>query len=153
MIKESIDDLITLASVTGGPILDFENLGFKIARVLRKILTGNFKKQVTTAEGKAPSEKRSLAGRQVAWMIHDFFKICGDNEAFLDFRDLSKVQVQNDNVQTFDTKWDEVLSAVTDRPTDSMLESLHKMQVENSQETKYLLQVFAQERFVGDKKI
>ena len=31
----------------------------------------------------------------------------GDNEAILDFRGLSKVQLKNDNVQAFDAKWDE----------------------------------------------
>ena len=46
----------------------------------------------------------------------------------------------------------EVLSAITDRPTDSMLESLYKMQVERSEELKYLLQVHAQEMTFGDKK-
>ena len=85
---------------------------------LRKIQTGNFKKQVTTAEGKAQSVKRSLASKQVAWVIYyDFFNISGDNEAILDIRDLSKAQLKSDNVQAFDTKWDEVWSAVTDRLT------------------------------------
>ena len=63
---KSIDDLITSASTTGDPIPDFENLGFKIASGLRKILTGSIKKQVTTAEGKARPEKRSLTGKQIA---------------------------------------------------------------------------------------
>ena len=36
---KNIDDLITSASVTRKPILDFENLDFKIASGLRKILT------------------------------------------------------------------------------------------------------------------
>ena len=89
---KSFDELFTSASLAGDPIPDFENLDFKIASGLRKILAGDFKKQVTTAEGKALSEKRSLTGRQIAWKIHDFFKISGDHEAILDFRDLSKVQ-------------------------------------------------------------
>ena len=86
---ESIDELITSASLKRSPILDFENLDFKIASGLKKRLAGNFKKQVATAEGKAQSEKRSRTGRQIAWMICDFFKIIGDNRAILDFRDLS----------------------------------------------------------------
>ena len=49
--EKSIDELISSASITGRSIPDFENLDFKIASGLRKILTGNFKKQVTTAEG------------------------------------------------------------------------------------------------------
>ena len=53
--------------------LEFENLDldFKIASGPRKVLTRIFKKQVTTSEGKAQLEKRSLTGRQIAWMIHD----------------------------------------------------------------------------------
>ena len=72
-------------------------------------------------------------------MIYDFFKISGDNEAILDLRDSSKVQLENDTVQGFDTKRDDVLSAVTDRPDDSILESLYQMQVEKSEDLQYLL--------------
>ena len=63
-----------------------------------------------------------------------------------------KVHLKNDHVLAFYTKWDEVLSAVTDRPTDNMLESLYKMQVEKSEELKYLVQVYVQETTIGDKK-
>ena len=71
---KGIDELTTSARKTGKPLPDFENLHFKIASGLRKIVTGNFKKQVITAGGKAQSEKRYLKGRQIAWMVHDFFK-------------------------------------------------------------------------------
>ena len=119
---KNIDELSTSASIQGRPIPDFENLDFKIACGLKKNLTG------------------------------DFFKIRGDNEAILDFRDLSKVQLMFGNFQAFDTKWDEVLQAVTDRPTDSILESLFQMQVEKSEALTYLLQVHAQETTFGDWK-
>ena len=96
---ESIDDLITSTLISWDPIPDFENLDFRITCELRKIQTGNFKKQVTTGEGKAQSEKRSLRDRQIAWTIYDFIIFSGENEAILDFRD-----------EPFDTKWDEVWS-------------------------------------------
>ena len=85
---KSMVDLITSASVPRKSVPDFSNLDFKIASGLRKILTGNFKKQVTTAEGKTQPEKRSLTAREIAWMIYDFFKIRSDNEAILDCRGL-----------------------------------------------------------------
>ena len=44
----SIDDLITSACMKGKSIPDYENLDFKIACGLKKIPTGNFKKQVPT---------------------------------------------------------------------------------------------------------
>ena len=67
------------------PILDFENLDFKV--------------QVTTVKGKAQSEKRSLTGRLIAWKICDFYKVGVDNAAILDFRDKSKVLLKK--------QWDE----------------------------------------------
>ena len=33
-----------------------------------------------------------------------------------------KVELTNDNVQSFDTRWNEVLSAVTDKPGENILE-------------------------------
>ena len=120
------------------PIPDFENLDFMIACGLRKSSTGNFKERVTTAEGEAQSEKRSLAGRLFAWIIYDF-NISGSNGAILALTEKSKAEVKNDKFQAFDTKRDEVLSGVTDRPTDSILESPYNMHVEMSDELKYLL--------------
>ena len=89
---KSIDELITSTSITRKPMPDFENLDFKIASGLKKIRTGTVKKPVTTAEGKAQLETRSLTSKQIAWLMYDFFKISGDNEAMLDFRASSKQQ-------------------------------------------------------------
>ena len=96
---KSVDDIITSALINWDPFPDFENLDFRITSEHRKIQTWNFKKQVTTGEGKAQSEKRSLTDRQIAWTIFDFIKFSGENEAILDFRD-----------EPFGTKWDEVWS-------------------------------------------
>ena len=62
-----------------------------------------------------------------------------------DLRDVSKVQMNTDNVPVFGRKWDQVLSAVTDRPTDSILESLYRMQIDKSEELTYVFQVYTQE--------
>ena len=105
--------LITSASMAGRPIPDFENLGFKIASGLWKIQTRTRKQRSTREE---------ITHRQTK--CYDFFKIRGDNEAILDLGDLSNIQSENDNVQGFDAKWDEILSAVTDRPADNILETL-----------------------------
>ena len=49
----------------------------------------------------------------MAYMIYDNFKIRGTGEALLDFTDLLRVQLKNDNVQGFDTKWNELLLSMT----------------------------------------
>ena len=70
----------------------------------------------------------------------------------LDSGDLSNAQLENDSVQALDAKWDEVLSPITDRPADSIFESVYKMQIEKSEDLKHVMQVYAQETTFGDEK-
>ena len=47
-------------------------------------------------------------GRRSAFMIYDYFRITGTDESIAAFSDLMGVSLQGDNVQGFDSKWDEV---------------------------------------------
>ena len=44
----------------------------------------------------------------------------------LDCADLFSVVLQDDNVQEFDTSWDEVLLSMSKNPSDDVLEGLYK---------------------------
>ena len=85
-------------------------------------------------------------------MICDFINIRGDNETILDCGNVKIKSATKERQCSSDTKWDEVSSSVTDRPTDKMLEGLRMMQVEKSEELEDLLQVNAPETTFGDKK-
>ena len=114
---KSIDELITSASVTGDPILDFENVDVIICKRAQE--NPNRKLQETSHH----SRRQSSIGEKITCkqagclgdlrLLQHYWRQWGH----LDFRDLSKAQLKSDNVQTFDTKWDEVRSAVTDRLT------------------------------------
>ena len=56
-------------------------------------------------------------------MIYDNFKISGTGEALLDFNDLPRMQLKNDNLQCFDIKCDEVLLSMTKMPEECILEA------------------------------
>ena len=49
-------------------------------------------------------EKRVLAGRQVAWMIREYFKVSDTDESLLDRNEILKVGSKNDNVESFSTR-------------------------------------------------
>ena len=123
------------ASSLADPILDFENLDFKIASGVNKILTRNVKKQVTTAKGKS-SIREEIAYRQTD-CLNDLRVLQKQVRQFsrlgLQRRNECSTK-KSDNFQACNTKWDDVLSAVTDSPTDNILESLCKVQVEKSKE-------------------
>ena len=58
----------------------------------------------------------------------DFFRVIGAHDTVLDYAELLSNTLRNDDVQEFDTRWDEVLLSMTKIPTDDVLGSLHKME-------------------------
>ena len=60
-------------------------------------------------------------------MIYDYYRVTGAHDTVLDYADLFSTTLRNDDVQKFDTRWDEILSFVTKIPTDDVLESLYKL--------------------------
>ena len=128
---KNIDDLITFKHLQQEDQFPPSRISTsRLQTDWREFRTGNLKKQVTTAEGKAQSETRSLSGRPIAWIMFELSKTNGDNEAILDFGGLSSRTKRFRPSTQSGTK---VLSSVIDRPTDSRLESLYKTQVEKLQ--------------------
>ena len=86
-----------------------------------------FKKKVSLEEQKAQKEDRFLRGRQIAYIIYDYFRVAGAHDAVLDYADFFCITLRNDDVQEFDTRWDENLLSMTKIPSDDVLESLYKL--------------------------
>ena len=98
---------------------NFEMLDAKIASVLNKIIQNSqFKKKVSLEEQKARKEDQFQRGRQVAFMIYDYFRVTGAHDAVLDYADLSSVTFRDDSIQEFDTRWAEVLLSMSEIPSD-----------------------------------
>ena len=72
---ESVDDLKSSRSITGTPGPDFELLDARTASALSKIIQNTrFKKKVSLEEMKAHKEDRFLRGRQIAYLIYEYFR-------------------------------------------------------------------------------
>ena len=100
-------------------------LDAKIASALKKIIqNSHFKKMVSLEEQKAQKEGRFLRRRHIAFMIDDDFRVTGAYDAVLDHADLFSFTLHDDNVQEFDTRWDEFLLFTSKIPSDVVLESL-----------------------------
>ena len=102
-------------------------LDARIAPALNKILQNSrFKKKVSLEEQEAQKEDRFLRGRQIGFMIYDNFRVAGaHDDTVLDYADLFSITLRDDNVQKFDTRWDEVLLSMSKIPSDEILESLY----------------------------
>ena len=107
---DSLEELKSSRSVSGKNFPKLEMLDAKIASDVNKIIQNSyFKKKLILEEQSAQKEDHFLRERQIASMIYDYFRVTGAHDTVLDYADLFSVILHDDNVQEFDTRWDEVL--------------------------------------------
>ena len=84
---------------------DFEVLDARIASALNRIIhNSHFKRRVRLEEQKAPKEDRFLRGRQIAYLIYEYFRVTGIHDSVENYADLFTISLRNDDIQDFDSK-------------------------------------------------
>ena len=125
---------------------DFEVLDAKIASALNRIIHNTlFKRKVNLKEMKAQQEDRFLRGRQIANLIYEYFRVTGANDSVENYSDLFTVVLRNDDIQEFDSKWDEILLSMTQIPSDDILKTLYKLRIRESEKLKTVLELYNME--------
>ena len=90
---------------------------------------------------KAQKEDRFLRGRQIAYLIYEYFRVTGANDSVENYADLFTIVLRNDDIQEFETKLDETLLSMTHIPSDDILEGLYKLRVRESEKLKTVLEL------------
>ena len=86
---------------------NFEVLDAWIASALSKIMhNSHFKRRISLEEQKAQEQDRFLRGRQIAYLIYEYFGVTGANDSVENYADLFTIGLRNDDIQEFDSKWD-----------------------------------------------
>ena len=90
---ESVDDLNSSRSIRGTHGSNFEILDARIASALSKIIQNTYPLQgkVSLEEMKAHKEDRFLRGRQIAYLIYEYFRVTGANDSVENYADLFTV--------------------------------------------------------------
>ena len=102
---DSVDDLRSQPSIRGISIPNFEVLDAKIASAPNRIIHNTqFKRRISLEEQKAQKQDRFLRGRQIAYLIYEYFRVTGANDSVENYADLFTVVLQNDDIQEFDSK-------------------------------------------------
>ena len=63
-------------------------------------------------------------------MIYDYFRVTGAHDTVLHYADLRTFSLRNDDVQEFDTRWDEILLSMTTHY--DVLECFFKLRIRES---------------------
>ena len=146
VMVDSMENFSSSRSGSGKIFPNFEMLDAKIASALNKIIQNSqFKKKVSLEEQRAQKKDRFPRGRQIAFMIYDYLRVTGAHDTVLDYADLFSVTLCDDNIQEFDTRWDEILLSMSKIPSDVVLESLYKFRIRESAQLETVLESYDME--------
>ena len=131
------------SSTRGISMPNFEVLDARIASALNKIIhNSHFKIRISLEEQKAQKQDRFLRGRQIAYLIYDYFRVTGANDSVENYADLFTISPRNDDIQEFDSKWDGILLSMTKIPSDNILGGLYKLRIRGSEKLKTVLELY-----------
>ena len=119
-------EIKTSSPIRGISMPNFEVLDARIASALNKIIhNSHFKRRISLEEQKAQKQDRFLRGRQIAYLIYDYFRVIGIHDSVENYADLFTTSLRNDVMQEFDSKWDGILLYMMKIPPDDILEGLY----------------------------
>ena len=75
-------------------------------------------------------------------MIYEQFRVTGTDDSVENYTDLFTIALRNDDIQEFDSKWDEILLSMTKIPHDDILEGLYKSRIRESETLKTELELY-----------
>ena len=96
--------------------------------------------------GNESSQRRPfLRGRQIAYLIYEYFRVTGANDSVENYAYLFKIVLRNDDIKEFDSKCDEILLSMTQIPSDDILKGLYKLRIRESEKLKTVLELYNME--------
>ena len=105
-LVDSVDDLRSSSFIRGISMPNFEVLYARITSALNKIIhISHFKRRISLEELKAQKQDRFLLGKQIAYLIYEYFRITGAHDSVENYT-LFTIVFRNDDIQEFDSKWD-----------------------------------------------
>ena len=151
-LVDSVDELKSSSSIRGISMPNFEVLDARIASALNRIIhNSHFKRRISLKEEKAQKEDRFFRGRQIAYLIYEYFRVTGAHDSVENYADLFTFSLRNDDIQEFDSKWDGFLLSMTKIPSDDILEALYNLRIRESEKLKTVLELYDLE--IHQKKI
>ena len=86
---DSVDDLGSSSSLRCISMPNFEVLDARIASALNKIIHNSyFRRRISLEDQKAQKQDRFFRGRQIAYLIYEYFRVTGANDSVENYADL-----------------------------------------------------------------
>ena len=102
-LVDSVDEMISSSSTRGISMPNFEVLDARIASALNKIIhNSHFKRRISLEERKAQKQDSFLRGKQIAYLIYEYFRVTGAHDSVENCVDLFTISLRNSDIQEFD---------------------------------------------------
>ena len=147
-LVDSVDDLMSSSSTRGIQMPNCKVLDARIASALNRIIhNSHFKRRISLEEQKAQKQDSFLRGRQIAYLICEYFLVTGTNNSVENYAYLFTIGLRNDDIyRNLIAKWDGILLSMTKIPPDDILEGLYKLRIRESEKLKTVLELYDLER-------
>ena len=73
-----------------------------------------------------------MSGRQIAYRIFEHFTLPAASKEQLDVNHIFNLELKNDNLKQFNSKWDEIIIQLPEEPADNWIEPMYRKQLEKS---------------------
>ena len=118
-LVDSVDELRSSSSVRGVSNANFLKYSMQgLLSALNKIIhNSHFKSRISLEEQEGLKQDRFLRGRQIAYLIYEYFRVIGANDSVENYADLFTIGLRNDDIREFDSKWDGIFIVYDESPT------------------------------------
>ena len=101
-MADSVDCIMSSSSIREIQMLSFQVLDARIASALNRIIhNSHFKRRISLEEQKAQKQDRFIRGRQIAYLIYEYFRVTKANDSVEKYADLCTIGLRNDDIQEF----------------------------------------------------
>ena len=91
----------------------FQTLDSKLGAALMKACSGTLSRRIALVAEQQAKNMTFLKGRQILWMIYQWFKTQDEAGALHDIMDIFAVRLRGDDLEGFLTTWETILAGVS----------------------------------------
>ena len=95
-----------------------------MASGLIQIVQGQLVKEIQLIDDQLSKHGKYLNGRQIYWIICNYFKVCETQGTIIELKDLLALSLKGDNVRQFVNAWHATMNLLQHVPSDDVLECL-----------------------------
>ena len=90
---------------------------------------GALARRINIIEERLLLQGKMLKGRQMAWIVNNYYKLNEQDGALLEFSDILAVELRDNNLEAFLHSWEVTINSLRKIPGEEVLEDVFRKQL------------------------